>query len=237
MLALGGADPLGQIDFLRQLTLPRVSTGGGTAPLPNKAPLVEEVVLLAALLTDLGVLRLHVPVEVRLGRLLEQVLLGRQLGNLRLHREHYLFPLGPLHVVILVDPAILILLLVRGVCAVIGAITATPSLATSALLALLHHRSIIAVAIGPLRRIRRLSSSLRPPLLLALIVLVARVLFTAAPTTSTRCLGTGIAAIGCIVVTSFVLGSASSAELLSFFLDFRHVDSFFQLVNEYGPID
>ena len=224
MLSFRRPDPLRQINFLSQFTLSRISPGGRAATLPDIPSLIEEIVFLSALFTDLGVLRLHIAIKVSFGGFFQKVLFGRKVGNLGVDSEHYLFPLGTLHVVIFVDPAILILLLVSGVSAVVAAITATASLATPALLALLH-RTIIAVAVDPLRRIRCLSRSLRSSLLLGLIVLVVGVLFTATATSPTGGLGPGIATISRIIfltASGFVLGSAPSAELLGFLLDFRH---------------
>ena len=117
ILALGGSDTLGVVNSHGKLALSRVTTLSSDSTLTNLPSLPDQLFFLISLLLNDIVLGCHVPIEVRLGRLLEQVLLGRQLGNHGLCGERYLFPLWALHIVILVDPAVLILLLVLTIVA------------------------------------------------------------------------------------------------------------------------
>ena len=230
VLSLVGTYALRSINFLGKFALPRVSPSGSPATLTNVPALVDQIVLLLALFRDLGILGLHVAVEVCLGGLLEQVLFGWEFGNFRLSRKHYLFPLWPLHIMVLVDPAILILLLlIVTIVATPVLVVATLASTTAASSSLLLFLFLLGIS-APFSIICCLSCSLGSALLrIRRIFFGSCCLSCSTPTTtatSTACSlrPSGIAAIGGIVISAFgfVIISATTAETLRLFLNFRH---------------
>ena len=135
ILALVGSDALGVVDSRGQLALPRVASSICDSTLANLPSLLDQLFFLGSLRLDEVILGCHVAIEIRLGRLLEHVFLLGKLRNLSLRRKHYFFPLWTVHMVILVDPAILILLVITSITSVTSItsiVVVTASIASAA---------------------------------------------------------------------------------------------------------
>ena len=115
ILALVISDALDDVDSRGQFTLPRVASLSCDATLANLPSLLDQLFFLGSLLLDEVILGCHVAIEFGLGRLLEHVFLLGEFWNLSLRSKRFLFPLWAVHIVILVDPAILILLVITTV--------------------------------------------------------------------------------------------------------------------------
>ena len=125
------SDALRHVDLLGELTLACVLLAGATAALANSVPLLDKLIFTLASLLDELVLLGHISVELILCGLLEKVLFSRKLRDDSVFGESDLLVFLALHVMELVDPAILVLITVVVARAIATFATASASTAAS----------------------------------------------------------------------------------------------------------
>ena len=203
-------------NFLIQLALASFVLTGSATTFANSISLLDQFILLAAGGLDQTILIAHGPVELVSVRFNKSVFFGRELRDLGLGRELHLGVLNALHMVILVDPAVLVLLPVLLATAL--APTATAVVATLSFSLLLALSSVGSLA-SSLRSATTTSATASSLLIIAVGSSCTTALSSTASATPCRSLGPLLVGVvgGSSITTTSSLATATSCALLHFF--------------------
>lgn len=240
ILALSGTNAFSSVNPLGELALAGVTTWSGHTTFTNLSSVLDQAVLLVTFVLDRGVLCSHFPIKVLLGWLLENIFLCRRFWNWSISLKRYLFVLRSIHVVILVNPRVLVLLLfLTVITALISILLAFATTAFTAVITTVFTSWLLGlfVTFGSVCGLSCSSGSTTTSSNIGTTTRSVVVSSISATTATAGCLGSGVASIsGCTIgwgscgsVSRWLSVTATTALRLFYCLCFSHCCTIYKL--------